>query len=172
MTVKDGFSVLPISGGGLSSSLPTLGDCTMMVAETGALAVTNCTIDETICCFSFCQKAGTTSSAWDKFILLDNETTCHIFKKWALLTNLQKANHTINICSTVGFDYTDTMGYIANFPDLIWLCKVGLANILSFAKVCVAGCQISVYLASDTFTVCRPTKVLVFSQTAEGLYAH
>lgn len=72
-------------------------------------------------------------------ILLDNQSSCHLFKNWNLLTNVRKASHAIAIHSTAGVSSTDMVGNIPNFPDPVWLYKDRIANILSFSKIKEAG---------------------------------
>ncbi len=47
------------------------------------------------------------------------------------------------IHSIAGTKYTNTVGYVPNFLDPIWICKSGIANILSIAKVFEDGCDIT-----------------------------
>ena len=103
---------------------------------------------------------------------MDNQSTCHVFKDKSLLTNVRPAPHPIAIHSTGGISYADQVGFIENFPDPVWICEKGIANILSFAKVQDAGCKIVYDSALDHFVVHGPTKQVVFQRMFSGLYGH
>jgi len=121
--------------------------------------------------FSFFQRTSLTTD-WDQYILLYNQSTCHIFRNKSLLMNIQPADSPIVIHSTARVTYADTIGYIRNFPDPIYICEEGIANILSFAKVREAGCIINYDSSVDTFVVQGPGKTITFNCLPSGLYRH
>ncbi len=124
--------------------------------------------------FSFFQQTSTNTN-WDQYILLDNQSTCHILKNKSLLKNIQLANSPIAIHSTAGVTYADTIGHIPNFLDpgsSVYVCKEGIANILSFTKVWAAGCAITYNHNTDAFIVKEPSHNVIFNRLPSGLYGH
>ncbi len=133
---------------------------------------TSCTVAEAVGHnFTFLQKS-VASEHWDSYVLLDNQPTCHVFKNKSLLVNIQPALIPIAIHSTAGTSYADTVGYIPHFPDPVYICESGIANILSFAKVRSAGCEIIYDGDVDAFVVYGPTRSLTFHRLPSGLYGH
>ncbi len=86
--------------------------------------------------------------------------------------NICPAPYPIAIHSTAGTTYADTVGDIPNLPDPVYICESGIANILSFARVRAAGCDIEYDQDRDAFTVRGPTRSLVFKRLRSGLYGH
>ena len=89
----------------------------------------------------------------ENFVLLDNQSTCHVFKSRELLKNIQQARDPIAIHSTGGTAYANEVGFIENFSDPIYVCDEGIANILSFAKIRDSGCGIAYDSTRDCFIV-------------------
>lgn len=118
--------------------------------------------------FSFFQTPEVTD--WGEYILLDNQSTCHVFKNKSLLSNIQSAKSPIAIHSTAGVTYADSVGFLRNFPDPIYIYEDGIANILSFAKVRAAGWEVRYDHDSDAFIVQGPTRTVTFSRLPSGLY--
>ena len=144
-------------------------------AETGNMAheTTMCTVVEESydVNFSFFQGSNVAGDVGD-YILLDNQSTCHVFKDRALLSGIREAPHPIVIHSTGGTSLATQVGYIRNFPDPVWICETGIANILSFARIQDAGCRITYDSAKDCFKVQGPTREIVFRRLSSGLYGH
>ena len=123
--------------------------------------------------FSFFQGYdGTLGGSMANYILLDNQSTCHIFKDRHLLSNIHPAERPIAVQSTGGVSYAWEVGYIRNFSDPVWVCDGGIANILSFAKVRDLGCKIDFDSERDVFVVHGPSKKVEFRRLPSGLYGH
>eukprot|EP00957_Ditylum_brightwellii_P208640 15358331-Ditylum_brightwellii.AAC.1 len=80
------------------------------------------------------QQSALRSKIDPNWVLLDSQSTVNIFSNPALLVNIRKARHTLDIYCTVGKSPTDMIG---NFPGFgtVWYYAKGIANILSLSKV-------------------------------------
>lgn len=67
------------------------------------------------------------------WILLDNQSTVDIFCEMSLLDNVHESNETMSIQCNAGTITTTTKGTFGDY-GIVWYCKDGIANILSFAN--------------------------------------
>eukprot|EP00957_Ditylum_brightwellii_P153027 11648703-Ditylum_brightwellii.AAC.1 len=103
------------------------------------------------------------------WVLLDIQSTVHLFFNRHLLTNIRKAERELKIHSTAGTSQTDDEGDLPGFGT-VWLYKNGIANILSLALV---RKRFRVTYDSDTneFYVHKPDGgTHIFKQSERGLY--
>ena len=70
----------------------------------------------------------------DSWILLDNQSTINVFKNKFLLTNIQKVSTEMKIHCNAGTSTTNMVGDLAGYGT-VWYHRLGIANILSLAKV-------------------------------------
>eukprot|EP00957_Ditylum_brightwellii_P123784 9436065-Ditylum_brightwellii.AAC.1 len=68
------------------------------------------------------------------WVLLDSQLTVNVFSNPALLVNIRKARHTLDIYCTAGKSSTDMIGDLPGFGT-VWYYAKGIANILSLSKV-------------------------------------
>ena len=68
------------------------------------------------------------------WIILDNQSTVHMFSNLSLLANIQDADKPIDVYSSRDATHCSKAGTLNNIGE-VYLHKNGLANILSYAKV-------------------------------------
>ena len=68
------------------------------------------------------------------WIILNNQSTVHMFRNRDLLANIEDANDPIDVYSGGGATHCIKAGTLKNIGE-VYLHKNGLENILSYAKV-------------------------------------
>eukprot|EP00957_Ditylum_brightwellii_P070157 5329698-Ditylum_brightwellii.AAC.1 len=79
------------------------------------------------------QQSGTKGKIDPNWILLDSQSTVNVFCNAALLVNIRKAKHSLDIYCTAGKSTTNLIGDLPGFGT-VWLYEDGIANILSLSK--------------------------------------
>ena len=97
--------------------------------------------------------AGRLNPYW---ILLDNQSTVHMFSNRTFLANIQDADKPINVYSSGGATHCSKGGTLKNIRE-VYLHENGLANILSYTKVRDKH-NITYNDVQDIFTVHKPYK--------------
>ena len=68
------------------------------------------------------------------WILLDSQSITNIFSN-GLLQKIIEGGVCMNICGKSGVSYTNLVGDLKGFPELIWYDPKGITNILSLLLV-------------------------------------
>jgi hypothetical protein len=108
----------------------------------------------------------------NKWILLDNQSSEHIFKNSDMVNSITRVppNNGLLIHSNGGSQYTF---HTANYPDvgIVWYNPRAITNILSFSKLKNAGHKLGYDYANDVFTLCINNRTYKFHQQ-HGLYIY
>jgi hypothetical protein len=107
------------------------------------------------------------------WILLDNQSSVHIFKSKAMVTNITTVSDDkdLTMHSNGGSQYTNQ---IATHPDIgtVWFNPNEITNIISFSQCCCDGMHLAYNYDTDHFKLQKMNgKVLYFRHMVEGLYA-
>lgn len=107
------------------------------------------------------------------WILLDNQSTVHIFKSSSMVSNITRVppSEGLIIHSNGGSQYTNQ---IAFHPDVgrVWFHPQAITNILSFSKYQRAGMPLHYDHDNDHFTLTTPNgRTFYFKHMANDLYA-
>ena len=106
------------------------------------------------------------------WILLDNQSTVHVFFNTIFLRNVRKINKELHLYTNAGKSIIDEMGDLPGFGP-VWVHRNGIANILSFHAVkAMEGYSISYdSKINDIFKVEKPDgSIQEFNPSAKGLY--
>ena len=71
---------------------------------------------------------------WRDSILLDNQSTIHVFCYHDFLTDIRKSRDRLQLYTNAGEATIDKVGELAGIGT-VWFHRAGIANILSFFKV-------------------------------------
>jgi len=109
----------------------------------------------------------------EDWILLDNQSSVHIFKSKSMVTNITTlpAEKGLTIYSNGGSQYTNQ---IATNPDIgtVWFSTDAITNIISFSQCHRDGLHVAYNYDNDYFKLqTKNGKVFYFRHMAEGLYA-
>jgi hypothetical protein len=102
---------------------------------------------------------------------LDSQSTVDVFSNAMLLKDIHESESSMKIHCTAGVTATNLVGTLPGYGT-VWYHPTGIANILSLARVCKAGYDVS-YSSSNgnTFIVTKPDgSVRNFKQSDEGLF--
>ena len=91
------------------------------------------------------------------WILLDNQSTVHVFFDVHFLVNVRKVNKELHLYTNSGMSVIDEVGELPGFGT-VWVHRKGIANFLSFNGVKdAAGYQIQYdNFVEDAFNVTKP----------------
>ena len=111
--------------------------------------------------------AGHLNPYW---IILNNQSTVHIFSNHTLLVNIQDTDDPIDVYSSGGATHCSKAGTLKNIGE-VYLHGNRLANTLSYVKV--KDKHNTTYDdVGDIFTVHTPYKRIHFRRSKRGLYYH
>ena len=104
------------------------------------------------------------------WVLLDNQSTVHMFSNRALFANIQDADKPIDVYSSGGATRCSKDGTLKNIRE-VCLHENGLANILSCVKVRDKH-NITYNDVQDIFTIHTPYKHIHFQRSKRCPYYH
>lgn len=106
------------------------------------------------------------------WLLLDNQSTVHIFKSKYLLSNVKKSDETIRCYCNGGYQDTEEIGEIEGIGD-VYCNSSSLANIISYGLLGESYRITSDIWKEDAFTMNGfMGRDIKFIRSDEGLYYH
>ena len=104
-------------------------------------------------------------------ILLNNQSTCDIFRNSKLLRNIRKTPKTMKVTGNGGSITTNRQGHLKHY-GYVWFDERAITNIL-FLKNIKKKYRVT-YESSEngTFTVHKPDALLHFVMHQDGLHYH
>ena len=107
----------------------------------------------------------------DTWILLDNQSTCDIFKTKKLLRNIRQVPHPIKVHTSAGTATTDLQGDLPGYDRPVWYHPNGIANVLSLKNVRQSSRVTYDSDQGNSFAVHRPDgTVRNFVMSQSGLF--
>ena len=103
--------------------------------------------------------------------LLDNQSTCDIFRNPKLLNNIHTASNTMSIKVNGGSITTKKIGHLKNYCD-VWFDERAITNILCLENV-KQKYRVTYNSSTDgVFAVHKPVQLLHFLMHKDGLHYH
>jgi hypothetical protein len=118
--------------------------------------------------YIFHQAAKHVHPTW---ILLDSQSTTHIFSNASLLTGIHESGKIVNIHFNAGAIRVTKVGTLRKYGE-VWYNENAIANILSLTRVKESYPGKYDSTNGNQFVVIQPTKEVILHQSQSGLYYH
>ena len=127
------------------------------------------------CCMVIAQQIASTNATLKEkmrtWILLDNQSTDHMFCNIALVHDVRAGEIALDLISNGGVLSTTQTAQFGTFKERVWFNQQGVTNILSMSRVKKLGYNASYDEDNDEFIVRSAKGTIEFPCTQEGLHA-